>query len=359
MVLPKIGIVVPVYKVKKDFLDICVNSLLKQTYQNVQIILVDDCSPDNCGAVCDEYAKKDKRVKAVHHKKNLGLPSARNTGINHLDVDCTWVTFVDSDDWLDLNCCEKFVSYLNKWNENPDMVIFSGCKNYPDREVISEPAFDNETWFRGVEDINKLQKTSMEFIKNNLPDNSINLDSACWRFVSVKFLDKNNIRFINVPYREDGLFFLYTTEYAERIVYIYEPFYHYRSTENSMVNMYRPNADYEHKLYLQQVWKFINHFHKEQDFTDSVYYTVLLSMEICITQKFFNANNPDSFLKKQKECGNYFKEFPYRNIFKKIDIKQLRRNHYIKAIAIKYHLYYGLVILRNVYNILNRKQNYT
>ena len=359
MNLPKIGIIVPVYKVKEEFLNICVNSLLNQTYCNIQIVLVDDCSPDNCGDICEKYSLKDSRVRTIHHNKNLGLPSARNTGIDYLDNDCAWVTFVDSDDWLDLDCCEKFVSYLSKWEKNPDMVIFSGCKSYQDGEVISEPAFKNETWFLGKNDICKLQRISMEFVKNNFPTNSINLDSACWRFISVDFLNKNNIKFINVPYREDGLFFLYTTEYADSIVYIYEPFYHYRSTENSMVNMYRPNADYEHQLYLQQIWKFINKFHKEQDFINSVYYTVLLSMEICITQKFFNKNSTDFFIKKQRECTNYFKMFPYKDVFKKIDIRKLRRNHYIKAVVIKYHFYYGVVLLRNIYNIIKHKQNYT
>ena len=146
MFFPKIGIIVPVYKVKIEFLNVCINSLLEQTYHNIQVILIDDCSPDNCGEICDEYAKKDHRVTVVHHKENLGLPSARNTGMQHLDNDCLWLTFVDSDDWLDLECCTKFVEYLNKWGESPDLAIFSGCRNYPDNEIVSEATFANETW---------------------------------------------------------------------------------------------------------------------------------------------------------------------------------------------------------------------
>lgn len=358
MMLPKIGIVVPVYKVKIEFLNECVDSLLNQSYEHLQIVLIDDCSPDNCGSVCDGYAQKDSRVTVVHHEVNLGLPSARNTGIENLDKDCSWVTFVDSDDWLDLDCCKTFIEYLNQWNLKPDMVICSGCRNYPDNEVVSDAAFENETWFKESADICKLQKASMEFTQKYFPVNSINLDSACWRFIAVDFLNRNHIRFIDVPYREDGLFFLYTTECAKNIVYLYETFYHYRSTDNSMVNMFRPNADCEHMLYLKEVWRFIEQYQKEQDFIDSVYYAILLSMEICITQKFFNKSNPDSFWIRQKKCRQYFKQAPYALVFKKIDLRKLRRNHWIKAIVIKYHFYYGVALLRDIYNRYKHKKNY-
>ena len=79
-----IGIVVPVYKVKKVFLDECINSILNQTYTDIRVALVDDCSPDECGRYCDEYAKTDSRIVVSHHKENKGLPEARNTGIRKL-----------------------------------------------------------------------------------------------------------------------------------------------------------------------------------------------------------------------------------------------------------------------------------
>lgn len=353
--MQKIGIVVPVYKVKKDFLDFCINSLVNQSYPNIQIILVDDGSPDDCGNICEKWAKKDRRIKVVHHKKNKGLPSARNTGIDNLDEDCQWVTFVDSDDWLENNTCEGIISYIQNWNRKPDLIIFSGCKNYPNLEMVSEPAYSEETWFIGKDDITKLQIRSLEFVKKHFPVNSINLDSACWRFVSVDFLRKNNIRFIDIPYREDGLFFLYTTQFAESIVYVYEPYYHYRSTNDSMVNMYRKNADIEHKIYLDEVWKFIKRFDKDENFIKSMYYAILLSMEICITQKFFNNSNKDSIIKKHTECENYFKQEPYCNVFSHITLSSLRKNHLIKALLIKTHLYLGIEFLRGFYNLINKK----
>ena len=91
-----VSVIIPVYKVEK-YLPMCVDSVLNQTYQNLEVILVDDGSPDNCPVICDEYAKKDKRIHVIH-QKNAGLSMARNAG---LDI-CTgdYITFVDSDDAL-------------------------------------------------------------------------------------------------------------------------------------------------------------------------------------------------------------------------------------------------------------------
>lgn len=94
---PKISIIVPVYKVE-PYLRKCLDSIVNQTYQNLEIILVDDGSPDNCGAICDEYAAKDERIQVIH-KENGGVSSARNAGLEAASGD--WVGFVDSDDWVE------------------------------------------------------------------------------------------------------------------------------------------------------------------------------------------------------------------------------------------------------------------
>lgn len=99
---PKVSIIVPIYNVEK-YLDRCVQSLIHQTLKNIEIILVDDGSPDNCPAMCDEYAKQDNRIKVVH-KKNAGLGMARNSGIEVATGE--FVAFVDSDDYVDTSMFE-------------------------------------------------------------------------------------------------------------------------------------------------------------------------------------------------------------------------------------------------------------
>lgn len=92
-----ISVIVPIYNVEK-YLQECLDSIINQTYKNLEIILVDDGSTDNSGIICNEYAKKDNRIKVIH-KKNGGLSSARNAGMDECSVG-GYITFVDSDDWL-------------------------------------------------------------------------------------------------------------------------------------------------------------------------------------------------------------------------------------------------------------------
>ena len=112
--MPKITVIVPVYDVEK-YLDRCVDSILNQTFTDFELILVDDGSPDNCGKICDEYAKKDNRITVIH-KENGGLSDARNVALDMIfnKSDSEWLTFIDSDDWVHPNCLEIFYNFAVK-----------------------------------------------------------------------------------------------------------------------------------------------------------------------------------------------------------------------------------------------------
>ena len=101
---PLVSIIVPIYKVPERFLRQCIESCINQTLREIEIILVDDGSPDTCGKICDEYANKDLRVKVIH-KENGGLVSARNAGFDIVKGE--WHMYLDGDDWIDENTCEK------------------------------------------------------------------------------------------------------------------------------------------------------------------------------------------------------------------------------------------------------------
>ena len=105
----KVSIVVPVYKVEK-YLSRCVDSVLNQTYKDIEVVLVDDGSPDGCPAICEEYAKKDSRVKVIH-KQNGGLSSARNAALDSV-LAGDYITFLDSDDWIENDTIEYCVNTL-------------------------------------------------------------------------------------------------------------------------------------------------------------------------------------------------------------------------------------------------------
>ena len=115
--MDKISIIIPVYNVE-TYIHKCIGSVLAQTYRNIEVILVDDGSPDNSGIICDEYAKKDKRVIVIH-KKNGGLSDARNAGIDAATGD--YIVFVDSDDYIAPDMIEKL--YETQKRNNADITV--------------------------------------------------------------------------------------------------------------------------------------------------------------------------------------------------------------------------------------------
>ena len=136
-----ISVIIPVYKVE-EYINRCIDSVINQTYKNLEIILVDDGSPDGCPKICDEYAKKDSRIRVIH-KQNGGLSDARNVGIDNANG--KYITFIDSDDWIPIDSIN--ILYKNLINTKSE--ISSGCllevfsdnrKNYSnnDYEVYSK-----------------------------------------------------------------------------------------------------------------------------------------------------------------------------------------------------------------------------
>lgn len=130
-----ISVIIPVYKVE-DYLKKCLDSIIAQSYSNLEIILVDDGSPDNCPAICDEYSKLDKRVKVIH-KKNAGLSSARNAGIDIATG--KYVVFIDGDDYIHKQMFE--ILHINMKENNADISICNFTKvvnlDYEDSPVTS------------------------------------------------------------------------------------------------------------------------------------------------------------------------------------------------------------------------------
>ena len=131
----KFSVVIPVYKVEK-YLDMCVQSVIEQTYSDLEVILVDDGSPDQSGLMCDQWAEKDSRIRVVH-QENGGLSAARNTGIRHASGD--YILFLDSDDWWENNTVlETVATYLE--HTSVDVVNFNYRKSYDG--VLQSPYFD-------------------------------------------------------------------------------------------------------------------------------------------------------------------------------------------------------------------------
>lgn len=128
---PKISVIVPVYKVE-NYIDRCIDSIVNQTFEDIEIILVDDKSPDGSPQKCDEWAKRDSRIKVIHKSTNEGLGFARNTGLQNATGE--YVTFIDSDDWIDLNMYADLYALCQQHNAD---IVYSGLKRIDDSGNIS------------------------------------------------------------------------------------------------------------------------------------------------------------------------------------------------------------------------------
>lgn len=209
-----ISIIVPIYNVEK-YLDRCVESIVNQSYKNLEIILVDDGSPDNCPKMCDEWAKKDKRIKVVH-KENGGLSDARNVGFDHSKGD--YILFVDSDDYIDEKMIEIMLGQLI--NDNSEMCICHFAK-FKDGE---EP---NRSFSKSPEIVNSTQ--AMELL---LKDSDVSLVVVCDKLMKREIVEK--VKFPVGRINEDEATCHRFIDGCNKISIIYNPLYFYYMREGSI-----------------------------------------------------------------------------------------------------------------------------
>ncbi len=219
----KVSVIVPVYNVEK-YLHRCVDSIISQTYENLEIILVDDGSPDNSGKICDEYAKKDNRIQVVH-KSNGGISSARNAGIKTSTGD--YIVYVDSDDWLEKNAIEMLHKTII--DENVDLVM----GNY---FVSDDNGTNNANTYAEKISNKKFVKGTEEF-ENNVIMPFVNGQRACfiWLFITKKsFLLDEKIFDEGISFVEDGLYTLKLIKKINSMYFLDMPLYHYFTNQNGL-----------------------------------------------------------------------------------------------------------------------------
>lgn len=230
-----VSVVLPIYNVEK-YLNRCIESVVRQTYKKIEIILVDDGSPDGCPQKCDDWAKRDGRIKVVH-KKNAGLGYARNTGIENASGE--YICFFDSDDYIADDTIEKAYEAVKK--ENADIGIFgfstvdkngnvtnviapkTKCQKYVGEKVLASFLPDLISWNPDNGVVTDLRMSawtalySMELIRRN-----------SWRFVSEREIISEDVYSLLDLYRD-----------VKTVVVIPEAFYFYCENETSLTHSYK------------------------------------------------------------------------------------------------------------------------
>lgn len=289
--MPIISVILPVFNMEK-YIDRCVNSVIGQSFSDWELILVDDGSTDGSGNICDEYAKKDSRIRVIH-KKNGGVASARQIGTD--EAEGKYSIHCDADDWIDSNMLEKMYSEAQK--EDADIVVSNFYYNYSnDRECLYKV---------------KVPLVAQDFIKEILYGNSFG--GLCHKLIRHSLYKKYNIRYIEgVNYCEDVLVLAQLLKNDLHIRYIDKAYYHYcLENEDSITR------NYTLKTYLmrQKSVKALRCILPEKDYHKAIeYFTLLVKWEAIQKGviKWFEINRCQDYMKTSISAP-FVKGFAIRN----------------------------------------------
>ncbi len=242
--MPKVSIIVPIYNVEK-YLDRCLQSLLNQTLKDIELILVDDGSPDRCPEMCDEYARKDSRIKVIH-KKNEGLGLARNTGLEIANGD--YVAFVDSDDFVDINMYQQLYEKVCMTNSDAVFCGFKIERSNGSWNNSNEVAFETEFKDKSLTDfmLDMVASAPQEKYERRYY-------MSVWHAIycrdiikkhNLKFMSEREVASEDIPFQVDFL------KIAKKIMYIPSNLYYYCLNSTSLTATYKKEKyDRFKKLY--------------------------------------------------------------------------------------------------------------
>lgn len=278
-----ISIIIPVYKVEK-YLEKCIQSVINQTYENLQIILVDDGSPDNCGKICDEYAKKDHRIEVIH-KSNGGLSDARNKGLEIAKGE--YIGFVDSDDYIESDMYEVLYNLLKQYNSDVSI-----CNFY----TVSQGKIAIKNVDNGIKEYNRI-----EILKEILLDN--NIQSYAWNKLYKKELFDEIKYPIGKKYEDIGTTF-YLLEKCNKVVVTGKPEYYYIKRQDSIVNNVTESTITDYIELIMQRYDYIEENVKELSSYNKDYLKRILK-------------TAEQDIKSLNEVGDYTKKM-YGELYNKV-----------------------------------------
>ena len=242
-----VSVIVPVYNVA-EYLDSCIQTIVDQTYRNIEIILVDDGSTDVSGDMCDQWAQRDSRIKVIH-KVNGGLGMARNTGMEHATG--KYAFFLDSDDYVDPSLIQKCV--LKAVEDNSEVVIYGRKNVYENGEIVQDHIKATSTVFRG------------ECICSVLLPAMLTYDfgfgvSAWGKMYDLQLLKEKNLEFVSEReiISEDVIYALELFPNLSSVSIIPEGLYFYRRRSVSLSRKYRKDRQKQNEVFLQKSMAYVD-----------------------------------------------------------------------------------------------------
>lgn len=325
---PKISIVVPIYKVPEKFLRRNIENIIKQTMQEIEIILVDDGSPDNCGKICDEYAKKDERIKTIH-QENKGLCAARNSGVLNSNGD--YVMFIDGDDFIELNSCE--VLYNNGIKYNPDIILTCMCKDYGDKIINYDYNFIDSDKLYENEECLYLQEQVLNF--------KADTSSVNGRLIKREFMIKNEI-FHDEDLKQgaEGLEFnIRLFAKASKVLFVNKVTYHYCYNYNSITEKHNEENHMAVLKCFEKIYDNIQNYKNKEALTKMLYVRINYAIITTAVSGYFSPTNPERYSVQKKKYISYLNNDIVKKTLKHYDISTLDPIRKITIFCIKHKLF--------------------
>lgn len=293
--LPFISFVVPVYNAAQT-IEKCVGSLIVQTFSDIEIILVNNGSTDNCLQICRDLSEKDSRVRFFDIAEK-GVSAARNKGIDEARGE--YVSFVDADDWIDKNVCEIFASKNGQYDY--DLFCYS-AKYHKENRIVEAFLFDGN-----IELLSKKQKEELQIkvLAPNAPclayRTNIRFAGSVWsKFYKREILQKNNFRFApETIISEDCLFNTLALDHFCKIGYTKDCFYHYAQQSNSAQNRYRPESAKYFAFIIRQIQAWLLKTCKGKIFADAANCLFVHYLFGILKEDLAHKDNPCSFAEKK------------------------------------------------------------
>ena len=319
-----ISVIVPVYNSEK-YLSVCMDSILGQTYQQLQIIAIDDGSKDKSLQILNDYAKRDGRILVVH-QENKGVGAARNVGIEHATGD--WIIFIDSDDRIEPEYCWK---------------MLNAAVNLKAEIVIANPLTHEENLFTN-EQKEKLICSCLAFDETLF---SYNIDAPWGKIFYAKLLKTNSIIFPeDLKRSEDAYFCMDSYYWAKNIGYTNCSGYHYLVRNDSLSKSYHMDAQdiLEKILEINYRWVQMNGKYNP-NFEKALWFRVMPGIVECENYYFLHEKYKANKFCKSKEYSNFLKQSMVRKAIKELKIKDIRKRQY-KIRLIFYKMNLGKLFLK-------------
>lgn len=336
----RLSIIVPIYNVEK-YLDRCMKSLLSQTLEGIEIIMVDDESPDGCPRLCEEYKAKYPNIKVVH-KKNEGLGFARNSGLEVAEGE--YVAFIDSDDFVDTDMFKNLYEYGNKNNCD---AVFCGYNIYRDAERVRRMQENSDYVLRQGTD--GARQVLLDMVGPE-PDyhSDAKLLMSVWRAIySRKVIEENHLRFVSerVYIAEDIMWHLDFLPCCKCVGLIPQTHYYYCMNGTSLTRTYRADRfQKELFLYHAQEEKLRKAGFDETDFRVRLNRQLLMKTRVCISQQVAFISHL-GYLKTRKNIKEIANVPELQTILRTYPYKRLPLRHKLFFLLVRFHLYDLLMLL--------------